>query len=103
MATTKYLFPWNNQNAINYNILLLTQYYTQKQHKHFTDILNINFNQEQMRDSRYTPPPHTYTQTIPYATYTSTNATHKIICLAHNTLFKPNMTLHTYTITLVGI
>ena len=57
----KELFPWNNQNAINHKILLPTQYYTRKQHQHFTNILNINFNQEQMRDIRYIPPP----QTIP--------------------------------------
>ena len=57
----KELFPWNNQNAINHNTLLLTQYYTRKQHQHFINILNINFNHEQMRDTRYIPPP----QTIP--------------------------------------
>ena len=43
----KELFPWNNQNAIYHNTLLLTEYYTRKQHQHFTNILNINFNHEQ--------------------------------------------------------
>ena len=33
------LFPWNNQNTINHNILLLTQYYTRKQHQHFAAII----------------------------------------------------------------
>ena len=33
----KKLFPWKNQNAINLNILLLTQYCTRKQHQHFTN------------------------------------------------------------------
>ena len=46
---------------IHHNTLLLTQYYTQKQHQYFTNILNIIFNHEQMRDTKYIPPP----QTIP--------------------------------------
>ena len=53
----KDLFPWNNQNTINYHILLLTQYYTHKHNQHFTNILQLNFNEEQMRDSIYIPPP----------------------------------------------
>ena len=53
----KDLFPWNNQNTINHNILLLTQYYTHKQNQYFTNILQSNFNEEQTRDSRYIPPP----------------------------------------------
>ena len=53
----KDLFPWNNQNTINHNILLLTQYYTHKQHQYFTNILKLNFNEAQLRDTRYIPPP----------------------------------------------
>ena len=58
--TTKWLpqrdlFPWDNQNAVNHNILLLTQYYTRKQHQHFTAILQSNFNQEKIRDTQCTP------------------------------------------------
>ena len=55
------MFLWNNQNTKNYNILLLTQYYTRNQHQHFTNILKTNFHQEQMKNTRYIPPP----QTIP--------------------------------------
>ena len=57
VAPKKKLFPWNNQNTINHNILLLMQYYTHKQNQHFTNILQSNFNEEQTRDSRYIPPP----------------------------------------------
>ena len=51
------LFPWNNQNTINHNILLLTQYYTYKQNQHFTNILQLHFYEEQLRDTKYIPPP----------------------------------------------
>ena len=44
-------------NTISHNILLLTQYYTRKQHQHFTAKLQTNFNKEQMRDTWYIPPP----------------------------------------------
>ena len=53
----KNLFPWNNQNTIHHNILLLTQYYTHKQNHHFTNILQMNFNETQLRDNIYIPPP----------------------------------------------
>ena len=51
------LFPWESQNTINHNILLLTQYYTNKQHRHFTNILNDNFVETQVRDTRHISPP----------------------------------------------
>ena len=51
------LFPWESQNTINHNILLLTQYYTNKQHRHFTNILNDNFVEAQVRDTRHISPP----------------------------------------------
>ena len=51
------LFPWESQNTINHNILLLTQYYTNKQHRHFTNILNDNFVEAQIRDTRHISPP----------------------------------------------
>ena len=51
------MFPWNNQNTINHNNLLLTQYYTHKQNQHFTNILQLHFNEEQLRDTIYIPPP----------------------------------------------
>ena len=54
----KALFPWNNPHTINHNISLLTQYYTHKQHEHFTNILHVNFNATQLRDTRYISPPH---------------------------------------------
>ena len=54
----KALFPWNNPHTINHNISLLTQYYTHKQHQHFTNILHVNFNATQLRDTRYISPPH---------------------------------------------
>ena len=47
----KDLFPWNNHNTINYNVLLNTKCYTHKQH--FTNILQRNFYQEQIRDTIY--------------------------------------------------
>ena len=50
------LFPWENQNTINHNILLLTQYYTYKQHQHFTNLLNNNFDEAQLRDTRHISP-----------------------------------------------
>ena len=37
------LFPWENQNTINHNILLLTQYYTNKQHQHFINLIKSKF------------------------------------------------------------
>ena len=51
------LFPWENQNTINHNILLLTQYYTHKQHQYYTNFLNENFDAPQIRDTRHISPP----------------------------------------------
>ena len=50
------LFPWENQNTINHNILLLTHYYTRKQHLYCTHILNSKFHDAQLRDTRHIPP-----------------------------------------------
>ena len=61
----KELFPWNNQNAINHNVLLLMQYYTCKQHQHFTSFLQSNFNQEQNERLPIHPPATNHTL-MPY-------------------------------------
>ena len=53
----KDLFPWNNQPTITHNILLLTHYYIHKQNQYFTNILQVHFNADQLRDTRYIPPP----------------------------------------------
>ena len=57
VAPTKRLVPMEQSKYHNHKILLLTQYYTHKQHQHFTNILQLNFNEEQLRDTRYIPPP----------------------------------------------
>ena len=51
------LFPWESQNTINHNLLVLTQYYTHKQYQHFTNIIKSNFDETQTKDSRHIPPP----------------------------------------------
>lgn len=51
------LFLWEHQNTINHNILLLTQYYTHKQHQYYTNILNANFATPQFKDTRHISPP----------------------------------------------
>lgn len=59
MVATKRPLPLVQPNTINHNILLSIQYYTQKQHQHFTTKLRTNFNQEQLRNTRYIPSPQT--------------------------------------------
>ena len=54
---TSYLCQWESQNTINHNILLLTQYHTNKQHQYFTNILNSNFVEAQINDTRHILPP----------------------------------------------
>ena len=60
------LFPWNNQNTINHNILLLTQYYIHKQHMYFTNILQTNFTKNKQKILNTFP----HLKSPPYATST---------------------------------
>ncbi len=56
MANTKKLFRWYDANTCDYNARLLTQYYTKRQHKHFSNLIKAHFNTEQQRDTRYVTP-----------------------------------------------
>ena len=51
------IFPLNLPHVIEYNISLLVNYYSNKQHTLYRDIINANFTLEQNRDTRYIPQP----------------------------------------------
>ena len=51
--TQRELFPYCDAYTSCHNTELLTQYYTKRQHKHFTNIVNAYFSTEQLRDTRY--------------------------------------------------
>jgi hypothetical protein len=54
--TQRDMFPWYEANTCAYNSGLLTQYYTEKQHKHYSNLINAHFATEQQRDTRYVTP-----------------------------------------------
>ena len=41
--TQRDLFPWYNANTCAHITELLTQYYTKRQHKHFSNLINVHF------------------------------------------------------------
>src|SRR6202022_3437829 len=49
--TQRYLFPYYDAYTSRHNTELLTQYYTKRQHKHFSNIINAYFFIEQQRDT----------------------------------------------------
>ena len=49
------LFPLNLSNVIEHNTSLLINYYINKQHTFYTNIINANFLLEQNKDTRYIP------------------------------------------------
>ncbi len=51
------LFPHNYPSTVTHNIALLTNYYKQLQHKHYTNIINQYFTPSQPKDTRFIPPP----------------------------------------------
>ena len=51
------IFPLNLLHVIEHNTSLLVNYYSNKQHTFYRDIINANFTLEQNRDTRYIPPP----------------------------------------------
>jgi hypothetical protein len=51
------LFLLNQPTVIEHNIKILKEYYTRQQHKHYKNIVDANFTQEQTRDTRFIPPP----------------------------------------------
>ena len=51
------IFPLNLPHVIEYNISLLVNYYSNKQHTLYKDIINANFTLEQNRNTRYIPQP----------------------------------------------
>jgi hypothetical protein len=52
MATEK-VFLYNKANIANHNLILLKQFYLIQQHKHYSQIINKNFDQSQSKDTRY--------------------------------------------------
>ena len=54
--TQRDLFPWYDTHTCIHNIKLLTQYYTQEQHKHYSNLISAHFATEQRRDTRYVTP-----------------------------------------------
>jgi hypothetical protein len=56
MATDK-VFPHNKPNITNHNLILLKQFYTTQQHKHYSSIIEKNFHQPQSKDTRYVHEP----------------------------------------------
>ena len=50
------MFPWYEANTCAHNSGLLTQYYTKKQHKHYSNLINAHFATEQQQDTRYVTP-----------------------------------------------
>ena len=89
----RHLFPWNNQHTINHNILLLTQYYTRKRNQHFTNIMQTNFIDPQLRDTRHIAPP----QIIPlcYIHINECNPNNDIAC-SRNTIQSQHGVSHIY-------
>ena len=61
--TQRDLFPYCDAVTSRHNTKLFTQYYTKRQHKHFSNISNTYFSTEQQRDTRYVIP----ATTIPLA------------------------------------
>ena len=51
--TERDLFPYYDANTCNHNTDLLTNYYTERQHKHFLNIINAYFFTYEQRDTRY--------------------------------------------------
>jgi hypothetical protein len=51
------VFPHNNPNIANHNLILLKQFYIAQQHKHYSNKIEINFSQIQTKDTRYVHEP----------------------------------------------
>ena len=51
------IFPLNLPHVIKHNTSLLINYYSNKQHTFYKNIIDANFTLEQNRDTRYIPPP----------------------------------------------
>ena len=51
------IFPLNLPHVIEHNTSLLVNYYSNKQHTFYRNIINANFTLEQNRDTRHIPPP----------------------------------------------
>jgi hypothetical protein len=54
--TQRDLYPYCEASTCNHNTNLLSQYYIERQHKHFSNIINAYFTTEQHRDTRYVTP-----------------------------------------------
>jgi hypothetical protein len=52
MNTNK-VFPHNAPNITEHNLILLKQFYLTQQHKHYQDIIEQNFYQNQSKDTIY--------------------------------------------------
>ena len=54
--TQRDLFPYCETNTFNHNTSLLTHYYKERQHNHFSNNINAYFFTEQHKDTRYVTP-----------------------------------------------
>jgi hypothetical protein len=52
LATDK-VFPLNKPNIANHNLSLLKQFYLTQQHKHYSNIIEKNLHQPQLKDTRH--------------------------------------------------
>ena len=51
------LFPLNYLIVVQYNIALLGEYYTNRKHIYYTNMINAHFTPSQNKDTRYISPP----------------------------------------------
>ena len=56
MANPKRLILRYDINTYTHNTGILTQYYTKRQHKYFSNLINVHFATEQQHDTRYVTP-----------------------------------------------
>ena len=47
------VFPHNKPNITEYNLILLKQFYLNRQHKHYQELFRKNFHQIQSKDTKY--------------------------------------------------